>query len=83
MRKIRYTLHALERMAQRGISKEEVEKCIISPDSLIKGEVVRAVKDTGDKVLVVVYRMEDDHALVITTFKSPKKEKYLDFPDDY
>ncbi len=75
--RIRYTLHALERMAQRGISNEEVEKCIGSPDSLIRREVVRAVKDMGDKVLVVVYRLEDDYTLVITAFKSSKKEKYL------
>lgn len=75
--RIRYTLHVLERMAQRGIRKEEVEKCIRSPDSLIRGEVVRAVKDMGDKVLVVAYRLEDDYVLVITTFKSSKKEKYL------
>ena len=27
-----------------------------SPDSLIRGEIVRAVKDEEDKVLMVVYR---------------------------
>ncbi len=36
----------------------------------------------GDKVLVVVYRLEGDHALVITAFKSSKKEKYLRFSRD-
>ncbi len=79
--RIRYTLHALERMAQRGISKEEVEGCIKSPDQAIRGEVVRAIKDIGDKALVVVYRLEGDYALVITAFKSSKREKYLSSRD--
>ncbi|GEM_PF-1654683 len=82
--RIRYTLHALERMAQRGISREEVEKCIRSPDGLIRGEVVRALKDMGVKVLVVVYRVEDERILVITAFKSSKRESTRRIlPDDY
>ncbi len=75
--KVKYTLHALERMFQRGISKEEVEACIKSPDNSIRGEVIKSVRDVGDKVLVVVYRLERNYALVITAFKSSRKEKYL------
>ncbi len=45
----------MERMAQRRINKEEVKECIESPDSLIRGEVIRAVKDMGDEVLVVLF----------------------------
>ncbi len=57
--------------------KEEVEACIKSPDNSIRGEVIKSVRDIGDKVLVVVYRLERNYALVITAFKSSRKEKYL------
>ncbi len=34
--KIRYTLHAVERMKQRGISREEVEDCLSNPDKTLE-----------------------------------------------
>ena len=34
--KTRYTIHALERMRRRGISREEVEACITNPDKILR-----------------------------------------------
>ena len=76
--KIRYTLHALERMKQRGIDKELVEECLENPDrTLLKEDTYRCIKKIDDKVLVVIYRKNNNTILVITAFVSTKKHKYL------
>ena len=77
--KIRYTLHALERMKQRGIDKELVEECLENPDRILfEEDTHKCVKKIGDKVLVAIYRKNDDSILVITAFLSTKTRKYLD-----
>ncbi len=76
--KIHYTLHALERMKQRGIDRELVESCLEKPDKVDKlNNVYRCVKRISEKVLVVVYRRTRDTTLVITTFISSRIRKYL------
>ncbi|HHC19454.1 MAG: DUF4258 domain-containing protein [Thermoprotei archaeon] len=56
-----YTFHALERMRQRGISKELVELRLQSPDKREELEgVYRCVKKINNKVVVVVYRQETE-----------------------
>jgi hypothetical protein len=76
--KIRYTLHALERMKQRGIDKELVEECLENPDrTLLKEDTYRCIKKINDRVLVVIFRKNDDTILVITAFVSTKTHKYL------
>ena len=43
--KIRYTLHALERIKQRGIYKELVEECLENPDrTQLKEDTNRCIK---------------------------------------
>ena len=55
--KVYYTLHALERMHQRGISRELVEECLRSPDKDEELEYARrCVKRLGNSLLVVIYR---------------------------
>ncbi len=76
--KIRYSLHALERMKQRGIDRELVEECLANPDKVDHlNDVYRCIKKHGEKVLVVIYKRFHNTILVITTFISSKINKYL------
>ena len=76
--KIRYTLHALERMKQRGIDKELVEECLENPDrTLLEEDTYKCIKKINDRVLVVIYRKNADSILIITAFVSTKTHKYL------
>ncbi len=75
--KIRYTLHAIERMRQRGIGREEVEVCLNNPDKIIEGKEFKCVKKLDDKALIVIYRIEVDIIIVITAYYTSKLHKYL------
>ncbi len=76
--KIAYSLHALERMRQRRISKELVALCIQEPDKSEElEEAYRCVKKINDKVIIVIYKQEKDKLIVITTYLSSKLRKYL------
>ncbi|MCE4613890.1 MAG: DUF4258 domain-containing protein [Desulfurococcales archaeon] len=74
---MRYTLHAIERMRQRGISREEVKACLDSPDKIIEDKESKCVKKLNDKALIVVYRIEADAVIVITACRTSKLHKYL------
>ncbi|MCE4606782.1 MAG: DUF4258 domain-containing protein [Desulfurococcales archaeon] len=75
--KIRYTLHAIERIRQRGISREQIEACLNNPDKTVKDEEFKCVKKLNDKAVIVVYRMETDAIIVITAYRTSKLHKYL------
>ena len=77
--KIRYTFHSLERMKQRGINKELVEECLGKPDKTIvlKDNTHRCIRKIGDRVLIVIYKINGHTILVITAFTSTKIRKYL------
>jgi len=76
--KIIYSLHALERMRQRGISKELIVLCIQNPDKSEElEEVYRCIKKIDNKVIVVVYRRENDKFMVVTAYLCSKLHKYL------
>lgn len=56
-----YSLHALERMRQRGISKKLVDLCLQDPDrSEELEEVCRCVKKIDDKMVIVISKREND-----------------------
>ena len=75
---VRYTLHALERMRQRRISRNIVEACLHNPDKKERIEdAYRCVKKLNNKVLVVIYRKTGDSILIITAYTSTKIYKYL------
>jgi len=77
--KIVYTLHALERIRQRGIDRELIILCIQNPDKSERLEnIYRCVKKVNDKVIVVFYDKKDDKIIVITAYLSSKIHKYLD-----
>ena len=75
---IRYTLHALERMKQRGIDKELVYDCLRNPDKEEKiDDFLRCVKKLNDKALVVIYELVNEISIVITAYITSKTNKYL------
>ncbi|WP_148678869.1 DUF4258 domain-containing protein [Aeropyrum pernix] len=76
--KIFYTLHALERLRQRGITREQVEQCLREPDKIEELEgLYRCIKRLNDKVLVTIYKEFQDRIMIITAFKTSKIKKYL------
>ncbi len=73
-----YTLHALERIRQRGISRKLVELCLQNPDrdeELV--ETNRCVKKINDRVIVVIYKKEDENFIIITAYLSSKLRKCI------
>ena len=76
--KIVYTLHALERLRQRGITREQVEQCIRESDKTEKLEGLHEfIKRLNDKVLVVIFKESGGRIIIITAFKTSKVKKYL------
>ena len=76
--KIVYSLHALERIRQRGIDKKLIVLCIQKPDKSEElEEAYRSIKKIDNKVVVVIYRREDNKVIVITAYISSKLDKYL------
>jgi len=75
--RIRYTLHAVERMKQRGISLKDSENCLNNPEKIIEGRESKCIKKQDDKVLVVVFRREGGVVIVITAYYTSKLYKYL------
>ncbi len=76
--RIIYSLHALERMRQRGIDKKLVTLCIQDPDRSEKiEEVYRCIKKIDNKVIITIYKQENDKFIVITAYLSSRLHKYL------
>jgi hypothetical protein len=76
--KIVYTLHAIERLHQRGIMKAQVEACIREPDKVEELEgAYRCVKRMNDQALVVIFKKVGNEIVIITAFKTSKTRKYL------
>ena len=74
-----FTLHALERLRQRGINKELVHLCIQNPDKEERnGEIHKCIKRVDNMVIIAIYRKENDNAMVITAYLSSKLHKYLE-----
>ena len=82
---IRYTNHALERMLEREISEELVEKTMRDPDIMefsqrdasrfiaIKRHSFPHMKP---HVLIVIYEVQNDNLLVITLIDTSKVNQY-------
>jgi len=74
-----YTMHALERIRQRGINKNLVLKCLSESDKDEELENVRrCIKKINDKLIVVIYRKEDNNFIIITAYITTKVHKYFD-----
>ena len=73
-----YTMHALERIRQRGINKNLVLKCLNEPDKDEElKDIHRCVKKLNDKLIVVIYRVENNDFIIITAYITTKVHKYL------
>jgi Domain of unknown function (DUF4258) len=78
---IRYTKHALARMAERGISQEEVEVTVKNPIRQIPADHGRIesqgfIERSGSKQLLRVISEGDVVVLVVTVVATSKFEKY-------
>lgn len=80
---IRYTRHALRRMQQRKITREDVQLTLDVPDDFILGDMGEtiAVRNFGSREIRVVYGIEPmwefggergEEVLVIYTVMKPK-----------
>ena len=77
---IRYTRHALRRMAQRKIAKEDVELTLDVPDEVVHGDLdeLIAIRRFGSREVRVVYGiqlawdLDEQEVLVIYTVMKPK-----------
>ncbi|NHJ12421.1 MAG: DUF4258 domain-containing protein [Candidatus Thorarchaeota archaeon] len=75
---ILFTRHALERMRQRAISKEEVQQVIRDSDTTLSdgyGHLIAQAKQ-NEHMLRVFFRKEENSYIVITAYKTSKSDKY-------
>lgn len=82
---ITYTQHALARMAERGISREEVEGTLAHPLRSLPAQQGRTewhgwVQRAGKQQLLRVVTQGDLVVLVITVMAASKIEKYGALP---
>ena len=72
-----YTKHAVERIKLRKINKKDVENAIAKPSKIIdKNDIKICQKPLGNKILRVVYRLQDNTYIVITAYLTTKR-KYM------
>ncbi len=74
---IRFTNHALERMAMYNLSEAQVLECVENPDLILRGSQNRQIaqKRLNGYLLRVIFEIKNDAYLVITTYKA-KRERY-------
>ncbi|MFB6246794.1 MAG: DUF4258 domain-containing protein [Candidatus Pacearchaeota archaeon] len=72
-----YTNHSLSRMEKYGVTKEEVEDCLFSPDSTVESYSRRIVyqKVSGNYVLRVVVEERKEIKRVVTVYRS-RRQRY-------
>lgn len=77
---VHFTAHALYQMAERNISRHEVQITVQEPEKMFQQSSgrMRAVRRRDQKyLLVVIYEIRRSHKEVITTFITSKIYKYL------
>ncbi len=69
-----YTRHARQRMKQRKIDPEQVEKTLELPDEIIPGDNGEeiAIKQYGNREVRVVYEQTGSNTVVIYTVMKPR-----------
>lgn len=73
--KITYSSHALRRMSERNVSKEEVESTVLKPEKTEKGRKGREVayKFFDGRLLRVVYEKKDKIIVVTAHWSRPER----------
>ena len=75
---ILYSLHATQRMRERGIDSSDIELALSKPDRITQLEQEkRAIKKIGDRALIVIFRETNGMIVIITAFVTSKTDKYL------
>jgi len=79
MKQIIFIQHALDRLKERGISKELVIKIIRNPDGVDPEIATRniAYKLIEGKLIRIVYDEEEESIVVISAYSTSKVRKYL------
>jgi len=67
-----YTEHILEKLERRGITKKEVEEAVLKAQNRSSqyDKSIRAVYFKNNRKLVVIYRIEGNKIILITTFRN-------------
>ena len=65
-----YSPHALKRLRERGVTRRDVQLTILHPDYMSRGDRGRILskKTIGPHVLEVIYVLEGNSAVIITTY---------------
>ena len=62
---------------QRKITFTEVEHCLLEPDALLDAnDLKKAVKKTDGRILVIIYRSQNNETLMTTAYWSSKLGKH-------
>lgn len=73
-----YSNHAIERLLERGISKEIVEATVLNPDKQTHvDDLNKAIKRVDDNVFTVIFKEINGIYFVITAYKSSNVSRYL------
>ena len=65
------------RESQRRITFNEVEHCLLEPDALWdENDLKKAVKTVDGRILVIIYRSQNNETLVTTAYWSSKLGKH-------
>ena len=66
----KYSKHALDRMFQRGITKEETKEAILKAQTRKPQSdgTIKAIYKKNRKVLVVIYTTEGSNVKIVSTF---------------
>jgi len=73
--RVLFVEHAKQRMAQRGITEDEVKACLFNPDTTVPADQdrTRYIQHSGDggsiSVVAVIRKITDTHFVVYTVFK--------------
>lgn len=80
---IGYTTHAERQLAERNLSRDEVERAVRKPQKLTRQSGLRrravgtAYRHGRRYLLIVVFDQSDSHIEVVTAFLTTKYKKYL------
>jgi len=79
MKRLIFVQHALDRMDERGITKELVIDILNHAESIDSNDEKRKVAQRfiDGKLLRVIYEDETDAIIVITVYKTSKISKYI------
>lgn len=75
---ITFSSHASKRLLERNLSRQMVSDTLSSPDKrLVKEGLDYAVKQYGNKALIVVFRKTGEEYFIITVILTSKIKKFL------